>query len=55
MVLAVTSLLPAPSDCLLLGAVYKFAYLLTYLLTYRLAIAIIITVWPGQIVQLNMQ
>ena len=34
MVLAVTSLLPAPSDCLLLGAVYKFAYLLTYLLTY---------------------
>ena len=23
-----------PSDCLLLGAVYKFAYLLTYLLTY---------------------
>ena len=22
-----------PSDCLLLGAVYKFAYLLTYLLT----------------------
>ena len=23
----------APSDCLLLGAVYKFAYLLTYLLT----------------------
>jgi len=23
----------APSDCLLLGAVYKFAYLLTYLHT----------------------
>ena len=27
----------APSDCLLLGAVYKFAYLLTYLLMHSIA------------------